>query len=36
MAIKEFNAKGGVLGRQIDVHMDTETTPATGSASPSG
>lgn len=32
MAIKEFNDKGGVLGRRIEaVHMDTETTPATGS-----
>ena len=32
MAIKEFNEKGGVLGRRIDaIHMDTETTPATGS-----
>ncbi|HET6803452.1 MAG TPA: ABC transporter substrate-binding protein, partial [Casimicrobiaceae bacterium] len=32
MAIKEFNAKGGVLGRPIEaIHMDTETTPATGS-----
>jgi branched-chain amino acid transport system substrate-binding protein len=32
MAIEEMNAKGGVLGRQIKyVHMDTETTPATGS-----
>ena len=32
MAIKEFNAKGGVLGRQIEaIHIDTETTPATGS-----
>ena len=32
MAIKEFNDKGGVLGRRIDaLHMDTETTPATGS-----
>ncbi|NJN40377.1 MAG: ABC transporter substrate-binding protein [Gammaproteobacteria bacterium] len=32
MAIREFNAKGGVLGRQIEaIHMDTETTPATGS-----
>ena len=32
MAIKEFNDKGGVLGRRIDAnHMDTETTPATGS-----
>ncbi len=32
MAIKEFNAKGGVLGRQIEaLHIDTETTPATGS-----
>ena len=32
MAIKEFNAKGGVLGRPIEaIHMDSETTPATGS-----
>src|SRR6266508_1903268 len=32
MAINEFNAKGGVLGRQIKwVHADTESTPATGS-----
>ena len=32
MAIKEFNAKGGVLGRPIEaLHMDSETTPATGS-----
>ncbi|HIC80810.1 MAG TPA: ABC transporter substrate-binding protein [Kiloniellaceae bacterium] len=32
MAIEEFNAKGGVLGRKIEtVHIDTETTPATGS-----
>jgi branched-chain amino acid transport system substrate-binding protein len=32
MAIREFNAKGGLLGRQIEaVHIDTETTPATGS-----
>ena len=32
MAIKEFNEKGGVLGRPIEaIHMDTETTPATGS-----
>jgi len=31
LAIKEFNAKGGVLGRTIEaLHMDTETTPATG------
>ncbi len=31
-AIKEFNDKGGVLGRRIEaLHMDTETTPATGS-----
>ncbi len=31
MAIKEFNAKGGLLGRPIEaIHMDTETTPATG------
>jgi branched-chain amino acid transport system substrate-binding protein len=32
MAIKELNDKGGVLGRRIEaLHMDTETTPATGS-----
>jgi branched-chain amino acid transport system substrate-binding protein len=32
MAIKEFNDKGGVLGRRIEaIHIDTETTPATGS-----
>ncbi len=32
MAIKEFNDKGGVLGRRIEaIHMDSETTPATGS-----
>ena len=32
MAIDEFNQKGGVLGRKIEtVHIDTETTPATGS-----
>ncbi len=32
MAIAEFNAKGGVLGRDIStIHIDTETTPATGS-----
>jgi branched-chain amino acid transport system substrate-binding protein len=32
MAISEFNAKGGVLGRKIEtIHIDTETTPATGS-----
>jgi branched-chain amino acid transport system substrate-binding protein len=32
MAIDEFNAKGGVLGRPIrGGHLDTETTPATGS-----
>jgi len=32
MAIREFNAKGGVLGRPIEaLHIDTETTPATGS-----
>jgi branched-chain amino acid transport system substrate-binding protein len=32
MAINEMNAKGGVLGRPIKwVHLDTETTPATGS-----
>ena len=32
MAIQEFNERGGVLGRPIKwVHLDTETTPATGS-----
>lgn len=32
LAIDEFNAKGGVLGRPIEtVFIDTETTPATGS-----
>lgn len=32
MAIAEFNENGGVLGRHIEtVHLDTETTPATGS-----
>jgi branched-chain amino acid transport system substrate-binding protein len=32
MAIKEFNEKGGVLGRPIEaIHMDTETSPATAS-----
>ncbi|MCP4306566.1 MAG: ABC transporter substrate-binding protein [bacterium] len=32
MAIDEFNADGGVLGRKIEtIHIDTETTPATGS-----
>ncbi len=32
MAIAEANAKGGVLGRRIEtMHIDTETTPATGS-----
>jgi branched-chain amino acid transport system substrate-binding protein len=32
MAIGEFNDKGGVLGRKIEtIHIDTETTPATGS-----
>jgi branched-chain amino acid transport system substrate-binding protein len=32
MAIREFNEKGGVLGRPIEaLHIDTETTPATGS-----
>ncbi|WP_437551681.1 ABC transporter substrate-binding protein [Sorangium sp. So ce367] len=32
MAIEEANARGGVLGRPVKwVHMDTETTPATGS-----
>jgi branched-chain amino acid transport system substrate-binding protein len=33
MAIKEFNAKGGVLGPQIEaLHIDTETTPGNGLA----
>lgn len=32
MAIAEFNERGGVLGRKIEtIHIDTETTPATGS-----
>ncbi|MEM8812663.1 MAG: ABC transporter substrate-binding protein [Pseudomonadota bacterium] len=32
MAIAEANARGGVLGRKIEhFHLDTETTPATGS-----
>ena len=32
MAIKEFNDNGGVNGRMIEtIHIDTETTPATGS-----
>ncbi len=32
LAIREANAKGGVLGRAIEaIHIDTETTPATGS-----
>ena len=32
MAIREFNDKGGVLGRRVEaLHLDTETTPATGS-----
>ncbi len=32
MAIAEFNARGGVLGRRVEtIHIDTETTPATGS-----
>ncbi len=32
MAIAEYNEKGGVLGRKIETtHIDTETTPATGS-----
>jgi branched-chain amino acid transport system substrate-binding protein len=32
LAIREFNEKGGVLGRHIEaLHIDTETTPATGS-----
>ena len=32
MAIREANEKGGVLGRPVEaIHIDTETTPATGS-----
>jgi branched-chain amino acid transport system substrate-binding protein len=32
MAIAEANAKGGVLGRRVEsLHIDTETTAATGS-----
>jgi branched-chain amino acid transport system substrate-binding protein len=32
MAIAEANERGGVLGRPIEfIHIDTETTPATGS-----
>ena len=32
LAIDEFNARGGVLGRKIEwITADTETTPATGS-----
>jgi branched-chain amino acid transport system substrate-binding protein len=32
MAIKEFNDRGGLLGKTIEsIHQDTETTPATGS-----
>ena len=32
LAISEFNKKGGVLGRKVEtIHIDTETTPATGS-----
>ena len=32
MAIAEFNERGGVLGRTVEtIHIDTETTPATGS-----
>jgi branched-chain amino acid transport system substrate-binding protein len=32
MAINQFNANGGVLGRMIEwTHIDTETIPATGS-----
>ncbi|MCX2721069.1 ABC transporter substrate-binding protein [Roseibium salinum] len=32
MAIEEANARGGALGRKIEfMHIDTETTPATGS-----
>ncbi len=32
LAMEEFNARGGLLGRKIEtIHVDTETTPATGS-----
>ncbi len=32
LAIEEFNARGGLFGRKIEtIHLDTETTPATGS-----
>ncbi|MCZ8185718.1 MAG: ABC transporter substrate-binding protein [Beijerinckiaceae bacterium] len=32
MAIEEANARGGLLGRKlVSTHIDTETTPATGS-----
>ena len=32
MAIREFNARGGVLGRPLEaIHIDTDTTPPTGS-----
>lgn len=32
MAIDEVNDRGGLLGRRVEwVHLDTETTPATGS-----
>ncbi|MCZ8183874.1 MAG: ABC transporter substrate-binding protein [Beijerinckiaceae bacterium] len=32
MAIEEANARGGILGRKlVSTHIDTETTPATGS-----
>ena len=32
MAISEINERGGVLGRRVEtIHIDTETTPATGS-----
>ncbi len=31
MAVAEFNEKGGVLGRKVEtIHIDTETSPATG------
>ena len=32
MAIAEFNERGALLGRKVEtIHIDTETTPATGS-----
>jgi branched-chain amino acid transport system substrate-binding protein len=37
IAIEEFNAKGGVLGRKVEwITADTETNPAARAGSPSG